>query len=78
MKDLCPKAFISQIMNVRRKVETVIGQLVDRFKIQSIKAKDSWHLMAKIARKVLAHSFCFFLNLSFNPNSPLQIENLLS
>ena len=78
MKDHRPKTFISQIMNVRRKVETVIGQLVERFKIQSIRARDSWHLMAKIGRKILAHTICFFANLKLNPNDPLQLENLIA
>jgi len=78
MPDPRPKEFISQIMNVRRKVETVIGQLVERFKIQSIRAKDNWHLMAKIGRKIFAHTLCFFANLKLNPDNPLQLERLLT
>ncbi len=77
MYDPRTKSFASQLMNIRRQVETVIGQLVDRFKIQAIKAKDSWHLMAKIGRKLLSHTICFFINLSRNPMCPLQLENLL-
>ncbi len=77
MKDSRPKEFVESIMNVRRRIETVIGQLVERFKIQSIRAKDSWHLMAKITRKILAHTFCFFINKSINPQTPLQLEALL-
>lgn len=78
MKDSRPLSFIHRIMDIRRKVETVIGQLVERFKIQSIKAKDSWHLMAKIGRKILAHTICFYLNKSLNPSNPLQLENLMA
>lgn len=78
MKDDRPKEFVSQIMNLRRKIETVIGQLVERFNIQTIRAKDSWHLMAKIGRKLLAHTICFFINQSINPEHPLQIESLLA
>jgi len=59
MQDARPKEFVSQIMNVRRVVETTIGQLVERFKIQSIKAKDLWHLAVKVGRKILAHTVCF-------------------
>jgi hypothetical protein len=77
MKDQRSKGFVSQIMNIRRKVETVIGQLVERFKIQAIRARDNWHLRAKIGRKILAHTACFFINQSINPDAPLQLENLL-
>lgn len=77
MNDPRPQAFVYKIMNVRRKVETVIGQLVDRFKIQVIRARDNWHLRAKIGRKILAHTTCFFINLSTNPDTPLQLELLM-
>lgn len=77
MKDPRPKRFVKQIMNIRRLVETVIGQLTERFKIQAIKAKDMWHLMAKINRKILAHTVCFAINKNINPHNPLQIENIL-
>lgn len=61
MKAKMSKYFTEQIMNVRRKVETVIGQLVTRFKIQSIKVKDMWHLYVKLHRKILAHTFAFIV-----------------
>lgn len=77
MNESRPKEFIRQIMNIRRKVETVIGQLVDRFHIQKIRAKDNWHLMAKIGRKILAHTMCFLINKSVNPEKPLRLEDLI-
>jgi hypothetical protein len=43
-------------MNARRKIETVIGQLTERFHIQKISAKDTWHLLSKIRRKICAHT----------------------
>jgi hypothetical protein len=48
-------------MNIRRKIETVIGQLAGRFNIQCIRAKDIWHLMSKIQRKLCSHTFAFIL-----------------
>ena len=78
MNDPRPVSFVFQIMNIRRKVETVIGQLVERFRIQEIKAQDSWHLLAKVGRKILAHTVCFLLNKELNPENPLQLELLLS
>jgi hypothetical protein len=52
MKDLRPKSFLKMIMSKRRTIETVIGQLVERFSIQSVKAKDLWHLSVKTGRKI--------------------------
>ena len=60
MKDSRPKGFVYQIMNVRRRIETVIGQLAERFKIQSMRVKDLRHLSVKVGRKILAHTVAFF------------------
>jgi hypothetical protein len=51
-------------MNVRRKIETVIGQLTERFNIQKIKAKDTWHLLSKIRRKLCSHTIAVFIGWS--------------
>jgi hypothetical protein len=48
-------------MNVRRKIETVIGQLVERFNIQKIRAKDTWHLLSKIRRKICSYTISPFI-----------------
>jgi hypothetical protein len=78
MKDARPKKLVSIMMNMRRIVETMIGQLVDRFHIQSIKAKDLWHLSAKVGRKILAHTVCFMFNMLANPERPLALELLIN
>ena len=44
------------IVSTRRLVETVIGQLTERFNIEKVRARDCWHLTKRIARKVLAHT----------------------
>lgn len=77
MNDPRPKELVASIMNLRRKVETVIGQLVERFNIQAIKAKDRWHLMAKIGRKIMTHTICYVINSTVSPDQPLQFENLV-
>lgn len=69
---------VSLMMNMRRKIETVIGQLVERFRIQSIKAKDLWHLYTKVTRKILAHSVAFMFNQNQNPEKSLALEFLIS
>ena len=62
MKDSRPFWGIRLINNKRRKVETVIGQLTERFNIQKIRARDLWHLSSRIGRKILAHTVGVFLN----------------
>lgn len=61
MKDNRPKKLINKMMNIRRNVETVINQLCSRFKIQQIRAKDTWHLISKISRKILSHTIAFMI-----------------
>lgn len=41
---------------VRRVAETVFGQLVERFHLARVWARDTWHLTGRVARKVLAHT----------------------
>jgi hypothetical protein len=40
MIDFRPKETLQILMKARRKIETVIGQLTDRFHIQKVRAKD--------------------------------------
>lgn len=77
MKETRPKAYLSCLLNARRLVETVIGQLSERFSIEKSKARDLWHLTGRIYRKVLAHTACILLNLA-QGNPPLQFERLLA
>ena len=61
MQDSRPKEYVNTIMNVRRRIETVIGQLVERFNIQRIRTKDLFHLSVKTGRKILSHTFGFLI-----------------
>jgi hypothetical protein len=76
MKDSRPKQVMKTLMNARRKIETVIGQLTERFNIQKVWARDLWHLTHRISRKILAHTLCTILNKQFG-NEPLQLESLV-
>nr|WP_268904605.1 IS982 family transposase [Candidatus Regiella insecticola] len=78
MADARPKKMVAIMMTIRRKIETVIGQLVERFDIQSIRAKDLWHLKAKVARKIVARTFCFMLNKIENHHKPLELALLIT
>ena len=63
-------------MKHRRKIETVISQLTERFNIQKILAKDLWHFTHRFTRKILAHTACVILNQLLS-NPPLQLDLLV-
>jgi hypothetical protein len=60
----------------RRRIETVIGQFADRFNIQKHGAKDLWHLISRIYRKVLSHTICIIINRKIGNN--LDISKIIS
>jgi hypothetical protein len=62
MKDTRPKALVKHFVTIRRLVETVIGQLTERFHIEKVRARDTWHLTNRFMRKLLAHTVGVFLN----------------
>ena len=76
MIDIRPKESMRILMNARRKIETVIGQLTDRFHIQKVRAKDLWHLTHRIVRKILSYTISVILNIKLG-NPPLQLEILI-
>lgn len=56
MDDKRPKPYVQALLKTRRKVETVIGQLTEFFAFAKCKAKDLWHLTAKLIRKLIAYN----------------------
>ena len=46
---------------IRRRVETVISQLVERYRAKRVRARDLWHLTSRFFRKVLSHTCCVHL-----------------
>jgi hypothetical protein len=56
MKDLRPKDVVQGLLKTRRRIETVIGQLIECFGFAACKARDLWHLTAKLSRKLLAYN----------------------
>ncbi len=48
------------LIHARRRIETVIGQLVDRFSAKRLWAHDTWHLCSRWLRKLLSHTFAVF------------------
>lgn len=77
MKEKRPRSFLQWMLGTRRLVETVIGQLAERFHIEKVRARDLWHQASRFWRKILAHTLCVKINLSLG-NEPLQFEKLLA
>jgi Transposase DDE domain len=77
MRDNCPKNFVRWINGKRRLIETVIGQLTERFHIEKERARDLWHKASRFWRKILAHTICVQINIDLG-NEPLQFELLIS
>jgi Transposase DDE domain len=76
MQDTRPPAWVALLKRLRRLIETVIGQLVERFSIEKVRARDLWHLTSRVNRKLLAHTVCRWLNR--DSRDPLQFEQLVT
>lgn len=50
------KPFPYRLTCLRRRIETVIGQLTERFHAKRVWARDAWHFCSRLLRKVLAHT----------------------
>ncbi len=49
------------LTNVRRRIETVISQMVERYGAKRVRARDLWHLTSRWLRKILGHTLCVCL-----------------
>jgi hypothetical protein len=63
--------------SIRQLVETVGSQLVERFKVQSLRVRKGWTLLVKWFRKILAHTVCVWLNLQYG-RPPLDFAGLVA
>jgi hypothetical protein len=69
----------SRLLNhVRRRIETAASQLVGRYHIKRIWARDTWHLTSRILRKTLSHSLAILLNVDQMSDQPRQLRRLLT
>lgn len=76
MKEERSEKFIRWLVSTRRLVETVIGQLTDRFHIEKVRARTLLTLTNRIARKILSHTIAVCLNKRLG-NPPLQFDLLV-
>lgn len=74
-RDPTPKRS-ARLSRFRYRIDTVFSQLVGRYSIKRVWARDLWHLMSRLLRKVLSHTVAFLLNHQ-RGNPPLQLSKLL-
>lgn len=68
----------SHLLSVLRyRIDTVFGQLTERFSIKNVGAKDIWHMASRLMRTVLSHTLMVYLNIR-QGNEPLQFQHLLA
>jgi hypothetical protein len=65
------------LVQTRRRIETVLAQLVERFHLTRVWARDRWHLSARVLRKVLSHTTAVLLCLTHGLE-PLHFDKLLA
>lgn len=65
------------LSGVRYRIETVFSQLVERFEVKRVWARDVWHLSSRVMRKVLSHTAAIVINRA-EGNSPLRLAKLLT
>lgn len=61
----------------RRRIETVIGQLVERFHAKRVWARDRWHLCSRWLRKLCSHTIAVLL-CQQQGLSPLRFSELVT
>lgn len=65
------------LKHMRYRIETVFGQLVDRFEVKRVRNHDRWHFCSRWYRFVLSHSFGVFLCQQLGLHS-LRFADLIS
>ena len=68
----------SWLTAVRRRIETVISQLVERYHAKRVRARDLWHLGSRWWRKILSHTAAVLLCQEAGLCSALRFSGLLN
>jgi hypothetical protein len=55
------KRWPAWLVQARRRIETVPGQLTERFHAKRVRARDEWHLTARRLRKLASHTLAVLL-----------------
>lgn len=73
-----PQPERSRLLNgLHRLIETVNGQLAERFQVKRTWAKDLWHLTSRVMRKILSHTVAAWINVS-RGHRPLDFAALVT
>jgi hypothetical protein len=64
-----------QLASIRYRIETVGSQLAERYDMKRTWARDLWHLLHRIIRKILSHTVMICLNVQ-ETNPPLSFDRL--
>lgn len=56
-----PAPWPRSLVQKRRRIETVIGQLVGRFGAKQVWARDGWHFFSRWLRDLMSHTLCVLL-----------------
>lgn len=66
------------LTNTRRRIETVISQMVERYRMKRVRARDLWHASSRFFRKILSHTLCVLLCQRAGLSSSLRFSELLA
>jgi hypothetical protein len=50
-----------RLVQTRRRIETVLAQLTERYHAKRVRARDEWHLIARWLRKLASHTMAVLL-----------------
>jgi len=67
----------ARLVQARRRIETVLGQLAERYHAKRVRARDAWHLVARWLRKLASHTLAVLL-CQRTALAPLAFERLLA
>ena len=71
-----PERWTPALTRLRYRIDTVFGQLVDRYDIKRVWAKDMWHFVSRVLRKTLSHTVAVSIASQLG-KSPLRLAEIL-
>jgi len=77
MTERRPRWWLRLLRRLRKRIETVISQLEQRFGLAKTRAHDAWHLTNQVTRKILAHTLGVWLNIQ-QGREPLELDSLVT
>ena len=71
------KRWPPRLVQTRRRIETVLARLAERYHAKRVRARDEWHLVARWLRKLASHTLAVLL-CQRAALAPLAFERLLA